>query len=124
MTLQRDLQRLRSRLAASAQAVYDKWSDDDEVGDGGICDLIADAMTIVISESLPDVSIRAGGHDGDDHAWLIVQRAVTGEAIGVDIPASVYERGAGYQWTRLPDVTIEAGDVAIFRAVYENEDEE
>lgn len=119
--LDQELRRIRPALAAAAQKVYDDW-DKDEVGDGGICDSIADEMTTVVINAISDVQVRGGGHDGDDHAWIIVQRASTREAFGVDIPPSVYETGAGYQWSKIEGVTIEPADVQVFQAVYEDDD--
>lgn len=109
------LEALRADMAAAAQAVYDGWEQDadgiDEFGygGGGICDTIAERLAEVIGDAgqcLP------GGWDGDDHAWLLVTDGVS--AFKVDIPPHVYETGGGMNWTKLPDVTIDPGDVVIF----------
>lgn len=109
------LEGVRSQLAAAAQHVYDAWQPNDEEGDdeygfGGICDAVARAMSEVLS-ALP-VSLIDGGQDGDDHAWIIAY--TESEAMGIDIPPSVYETGGGYSWTKIPDVTIQPDDVVFF----------
>lgn len=109
------LEGVRSQLAAAAQHVYDAWQPNDEEGDdeygfGGICDAVARAMSEVLS-ALP-VSLIDGGQDGDDHAWIIAY--TESEAMGIDIPSSVYETGGGYSWTKIPDVTIQPDDVVFF----------
>lgn len=119
--LDQELRRICPQLAAVAQKVYDDWKEEEDAG-GGICDSIADEMTTAVINLIPDVQVREGGHDGDDHAWIIVQREATGESFGVDLPPSTYETGAGYQWKKLEGVVIRPSDVEIFRAAYEVED--
>ena len=108
------LDKLKPQLAKAAQEIYDNWdSEDPDCGGGGICDLVAGAMGDVITskaENSPDIS--DGGHDGDDHAWIIVQSG--DEAYGVDIPPHVYERGGGYSWTKVQGVRILPEHVVIF----------
>lgn len=110
------IQALRPQLAAAAQAVYDGWEQDAdgldfEVGSGGICDRISEAMASVIVGAIPDVQIADGGAEGDDHAWLIVHDGQRG--YHVDIPAHIYEHGGGYSWTKRPEVRFTPDDVEI-----------
>lgn len=114
VSLRAQLDALRPQLAAVAQRVYDQWDPDDEdneFGGGGICDVVAREMEGVIGSEIDDVEIEDGGHDGDDHAWLLVSRG--GTTYAVDIPPGVYEVGGGYSWRKLPDVTITPDDVVI-----------
>jgi hypothetical protein len=106
--------RLRPELAAAAQAVVDEWvqDEDDDLGGGGVCDLVAGAMSAVVAGSLEDVEIVEGGHEGDDHAWLIV--VDPNEAVGVDISPDVYETGGGYSWRKREDAMIGPEDVAVW----------
>jgi hypothetical protein len=113
--LLRRLEALRPKLAAAAQKVYDAWEVDEdgfdgEVGTGGVCDQVAEAMHGVID--FDDVTVIDGGHDGDDHAFLIVYD--DRDAFAVDIPPGVYETGGGYDWKKIPDVTIDGDDVEIY----------
>lgn len=104
------LETLRPQLAAAAQAIYDAWQPDEENSEGGICDEIADAMAGVIADNI-DCRIDDGGHEGDDHAFLIVTLAKY--RYWVDIPAYVYETGGGYKWQKIPDVLITPQDIVI-----------
>ncbi len=60
---------------------------------------------------LPDVEIVDGGHDGDDHAYVIVYSI--DEAYAVDIPPGVYETGGGYSWKKISNAVITPEDVII-----------
>lgn len=107
---------LRGDMASAAQSVYDAWHQDDdgideEIGCGGICDRVADAIGGIIVDRLPGVEIDQGGQDGDDHAFVIAYDTDT--AVSVDIPASVYESGGGYAWRKRPGVTITQDDVTL-----------
>ncbi len=106
------LMALRAEMAQKAQQVYDEWDPEDIGGAGGICDEIAQEIAGVIANRLGDVEIVDGGHDGDDHAWNIVYD--DHDAYGVDIHPSVYEQGGGYNWKKIPEVTIRPDDVDIF----------
>jgi hypothetical protein len=117
MSLLQKLGKLRSDLAQAAQLVVDEWIQNEEgfnedLGNGGVCDLVSQAMADVIGNSVVDVDIVDGGHDGDDHAWLIIVDNV--EAVGVDIPPGVYETGGGYSWKKIENVEIEPTDVVLW----------
>ena len=121
-----ELQQLRPKMAAAAQKVYDRWEQDEEgvdveFGTGGICDEVASAISDVIMNQALGVDIFDGGHDGDDHAWVVVQDGR--EAFGVDIPPAIYEYGGGYRWTKREGVTFEPGHVIIFPVPLQEGDE-
>jgi hypothetical protein len=108
---------LRPKLAEAAQAVVDGWEQDsegfdEELGTGGACDRVADAMSQVLASNLPEVSVETGGQDGDDHAFLLV--SYNGETFSVDIPSSVYETGAGYSWRKVAGASITYDDVLVW----------
>jgi hypothetical protein len=109
---------LRPQLAVAAQEVLDEWVQDEngedvELGTGGACDVVARAMGAVLASSLPNADVEDGGQDGDDHAFLLVNLDVG--VFVVDIPPSVYERGAGYSWRKIPGVVVTPDDVVIER---------
>ena len=110
----RILQSLRSKMAISAQAVYDEWKQDKEgydelLGGGGICDQIAEAFMGVLSGA--GFEVQDGGQDGDDHAYVVVK---TPEGYyNVDIYPGKYESGGGYNWKKIPDVHFSPEDVDI-----------
>lgn len=107
---------LRPQLAAAAQREYDAWQQDDEgldeeCGEGGICDLVADGIGDVLGKH--GIDFTEGGHEGDDHAWLIAYD--DRDAFGVDIAPGVYETGGGYSWKKRKGVKIGPEDVVVFK---------
>jgi hypothetical protein len=57
---------LRPQMAQAAQDVYNSWEQDADgldvdVGGGGICDEISQAMSSVIVSNIPGVDITEGG---------------------------------------------------------------
>ena len=116
-TLEGRLEALRADMASAAQAVVDEWEQDEdgwdeEFGSGGACDRVSEALAEVVAR-LDGVEIVDGGHDGDDHAWLIVYDHA--EAYAVDVPPGVYEEGGGYSWRKIDGARIGPEDVAIWR---------
>jgi len=113
--LYQQLLNLRPAMAQAVQEVYDAWSQDEEgldeeFGGGGICDRIAESLGYVIAGSL-DVELDEYGHDGDDHAALIVSDGH--QRYYVDIPPHVYESGGGLSWSKIPDVSIKPTDIIV-----------
>lgn len=117
MELKQKLESIRSELAQAAQAVVDEWQQDEEgldeeLGSGGICDRVSEAMSSVVSDKIDGVNFTEGGQPGDDHAYFIVYDDE--EAFAVDIPPSVYETGGGYSWKKRQDAEIGPEDVSIY----------
>jgi len=115
MDLEKKLSSLRSKMAQAAQRVIDEWQQDEEgydeeLGAGGACDQVCEAIRNVIAP-LDGVEITEGGHPGDDHAYLIAYD--DDEAFAVDIPPYVYEEGGGYSWKKKPDVKISPDHIVI-----------
>jgi len=100
------LRALRPEIAQRAQIVYDNWVEDEG---GGICDEIADAISSVLAHE--GIETTEGGHDGDDHAFVIAYDEVS--SFAVDVPPQTYEIGGGYSWTKIPDVVFSPNDVII-----------
>lgn len=116
-SLKQELLLLRPQMAQAAQEVYDGWEQDDqgvdeELGSGGICDAISQAIGGVIASSIDTVELADGGQDGDDHAFIIAYNE--DESYGVDIPPSTYETGGGYNWRKVEDVKFGPQDIEIF----------
>ena len=96
------------------QKIYDEWEQPDpERGYGGICDEVAEAVMGVITENF-NVNTDLGGHEGDEHAWVIIRDEEEKPVIGVDVPCYLYERGAGYTWEKVEDVVFKPEDIQIF----------
>jgi hypothetical protein len=110
------LNELRPAMAAAAQSIYDAWNPeydefgDAEVGGGGICDQIAQAIGEILTDA--NIDYTEGGHEGDDHAYLITYDDQNSYL--VDIPYNHYESGGGMSWTRHPDVTFTPEMIEIY----------
>jgi tRNA nucleotidyltransferase/poly(A) polymerase len=112
------LNELRSQFAVAAQHIVDGWLQDEDgisedLGSGGVCDQVAQAMGSVISSAIPEVDLTDGGHDGDDHAFIVVYNDA--EAFGVDISPGVYETGGGYNWKKIQGAKIDPSDIDIWK---------
>ncbi len=112
-----ELNKLRHQFAQAAQKVVDAWEQDEdgedlELGSGGPCDLVAQALSSVVGQHI-DAEITDGGQDGDDHAFIVVYN--NHEAFGVDIPPSIYETGSGYKWLKKPGAKIDSADIDIWK---------
>lgn len=122
VSLRRQLIELRTRIAVAAQNIYDEWQqdektlDDEELGAGGICDQIAEAIGGIIATEIEDVELDVEldeyGHEGDDHAAVTVSR--DGESYVVDVPHNLYESGSGYVWHKIQNVRFNPEDVEIY----------
>ena len=112
--LYKKLMKLRKKMVKKVQEIYDDWQgeNDPEFGYGGICDQISNAIADVIVSNLEDVNITEGGQEGDDHSYIIAYNDE--EAYEVDIPPSIYEKGCGYRWEKIPDVKFEEDDIIIY----------
>ena len=108
---------LKVEMAHSAQKALNEWEQDEngqdvELGTGGVCDQISRALSEVILK-LDGIDITEGGHEGDDHSYIIVYN--DDEAFSVDIPPYIYETGGGYSWKKKPNVKIQPDDILIER---------
>lgn len=103
------LLKLRPDIASEVQAIYNDWD-----GHGGICDEIASKIIETITSNF-DVDVDIGGHEGDDHAFVIIRDDSGNAVYGIDIPYDIYERGGGYNWQKLEGVDFKPEDVVIWR---------
>lgn len=106
--LGRLLNSLRPQIAIAAQQIYDDW-EQDEFDEGGICDQISMAISGILTSA--DIDCTEGGHDGDDHSYIIAYNESA--AYLVDIPYDIYEIGGGYSWTKIPNVVFDESDIVI-----------
>ena len=102
---------LRPQIILAAQCIYDEWDQSGDDSGGGICDEIASAIGDILAQF--DINHTYGGHEGDDHAYIIAYNDY--ESYVVDITPETYEHGGGYSWTKIPDVQFELDDVIIAR---------
>lgn len=111
----RNIEQLRPRLATAAQKVYDAWEQDDEgwceeLGTGGICQDIADAIAgVLVDNGVEAATISATV--GEQHVWTI---AKTEEGVvEVDISPCTYEVGSCYTWKKIAGVQFYPEDIII-----------
>lgn len=114
LNLHAKLLAFRPAMVTAAQFIYDEWQQDENGYDqefawGGICSAISSEFAMVLS----DISTMEGGQDGDDHSYLFVYD--DHDAFEVDLPYHLYERGGGYNWTKLPGVQFSIEDIVIVR---------
>lgn len=130
--LKQQLEALRPQFATAAQKVYDEWDQDpktDELNGGGICHLIADEIASIIQQNIPRVETTCFSHSDEQHVstlcWLEDEPEDEDEDTEPDLPSEVrvydvdinphnYEHGAGYTWTKIPDVMFCDGWVSIY----------
>jgi len=101
-------------LADAAQAVYDCWSqddsDDDDRGEGGICDLIAEAMVKVLHRHGLDAEAMVAQH-GDVHVFVLCR--LRDGVHSIDVAPDLYEKGSGSTWRKVPGVQFDEEDIII-----------
>jgi hypothetical protein len=109
------LLRLKPKLAIAAQKVYDDWEQDEDgycewLGEGGICQDIAEAMQDILIENGIE-SQTVSQEIGEQHVYVV---AKTKDGVyNVDIPPFIYETGGGYCWKKIPNVKFDESDVVI-----------
>lgn len=113
------IQALAPQLAQAAQQVYDAWRQDEDgwddgVGYGGICHLIADRFVDVLAGALGQ-HLLASSKPVNDEVHVNVTVACAEGVYELDVPWRLYERGGGYNWTKLPGVTFRPDDVTLFQ---------
>jgi hypothetical protein len=120
------LESLKPQLAAVAQKVYDEWDASDEVngdwqvGTGGICHLIADAMLGVLYDAIPDIVATTISSSYEVHVFCVAGKTSINEDgekeeeyYSIDIRPHVYETGGGYDWKKIPDVVFTSDCIEI-----------
>ncbi|MCE6958813.1 hypothetical protein LAZ40_07090 [Cereibacter sphaeroides] len=109
---------LRAALAASAQTVLDGWQQDEqgwdeELGQGGACQDVANAMQEVLAANgIEDCLALFTEFDGG-HVFLVVN--LSDGVFTLDIAPSTYESGAGYVWRKREGVVLGPGDIHLSR---------
>lgn len=119
------LKSLMPRIIAAAQHEYDTWEQDedgfnDELGAGGICQDIAEAISNVLSAAHIECRTLDNNGMGDQHVWVVAK--FREGLYEIDIPPHVYEDGGGYTWRKIPDVKFDSSDVSITRSYMSEED--
>ena len=108
---------LKKQLAQAAQIIYDEWEQDEDgncdwLGQGGICQDIADAMANVLSNNGIECT-KVSQLTGEQHVYVVAK--IKDGVYNVDIPPYLYETGGGYCWKKIPDVEFDERYVIIDR---------
>jgi hypothetical protein len=119
-----ELQEALPDIVRVAQAEYDAWQQDndgydEEVGGGGICHLIADRISEILTNYL-EIPSTTVSSTHEVHVY-VVAKLPSGVWL-VDIRPENYERGGGYTWTKIEGVVFDASDVTIDRLSRDPED--
>jgi hypothetical protein len=107
-------QLLAEQLAAAAQQEYDDWdeTDVDTYAGGGICHLIAERLVGILDQAGIEACSVSSSHE--QHVYVACQLAEG--VVTLDVPHYLYERGAGFSWTKLPGVIFTANSLAWYTA--------
>lgn len=119
-----DLKKLSPLFIEAAKKIYDEWEQDENgfsesYGAGGICDDIADAILSIIAQN----TNYEGFTFYDEYSYHTSvyvfycyedeEVGNTGYLISVDLPYNYYEKGAGYNWTKIQDVEFKPEMISI-----------
>ena len=114
------LNSLKPLFVKAAQDQYDSWNQDEsgydhEVGYGGICHLIADDITEIIYDHIPNVLSSTISSNFEQHVYAAVASRIDDEweCYTVDIHHSFYETGGGFHWTKIPEIEFDESMVSI-----------
>lgn len=112
----KDFMSIRPKLVPAIQDQYDQWDQDEdgydeEVGNGGICHLIADRIIDVAGGLGVDLVSVSSTHE--QHVYTV--GAFREGVFEIDVPHRIYERGAAFTWTKLPGVVFEPDDITVTR---------
>jgi hypothetical protein len=118
------LKPLIPKFIEDVQKVLDGWEQDEngedaELGYGGICQDVAEAIASVCNDN--GVScITVSAEMGEQHVWAIAYDEETEESYEIDISPYTYETGGGYTWKKIHGVQIKPEDIHIAYVMYDD----
>lgn len=123
MKTRQDLILIKPILTQKAQEVYDSWQDGwcltEEVGGGGICHIIADAFISELYRHGFDEVVSVSS-DHEVHVWVALK--LEEGVFLLDLPYNCYEKGGGYNWTKIQGVVFSSEDLVVNRLSSDPED--
>ena len=121
-----DILNIRSKLIDVAQDEYNQWEQDEdgqdeELGSGGICHLIADRMVSIIHQELTtsEQEVFAVTKTLSDVQHVNILISLSDGIYELDLPYSRYETGGGFTWNKIPGVVFEENDIVLEMLDYE-----
>lgn len=105
---------VKREIAIAAQKIYDDWDQEgehDELNGGGICHIIADGIIEVLYNHKID-DCQTVSSNFEQHVY-VVGRFKEG-IYSIDIPYSIYEKGGGFTWKKIPGVIFSEHDIQIY----------
>jgi len=109
----RTIKQLAPQIAKVAQHAYDEWNEEnkDVYAGGGICHIIADAILEVLDKNGITATTQSSSHE--QHVYVVAK--VSDGVYMEDIHHSIYERGGGFSWTKIPGVEFSPEDITFYR---------
>jgi hypothetical protein len=106
---------LLKTIIQAAQNEYDSWGQDEdgidlELGEGGLCQDIADAISNILNSNGID-ACGVGQSVGEQHVFVIAK--FKEGVFDIDIAPSHYEFGSGYRWKKKPNVIFSIGMITV-----------
>lgn len=110
-------------IMVRVQQEYDAWDQSGEFGDGdlgfgGICQNFAEIVAEVLNMKGYETS-TVSSTMGEQHVYAVTK--MHDGVYEVDIPYCMYERGGGYNWTKINDVRFSPNDLQITRLSHDPE---
>lgn len=104
-------------IMARVQQEYDAWDQSGEYGDGdlgfgGICQNFAEIVAEILNMKGYETS-TVSSTMGEQHVYAVTK--MHDGVYEVDIPYWMYERGGGYNWTKIDGVRFSPNDLQITR---------
>jgi hypothetical protein len=113
----KEVESIKKHLVDEAQKLYDEWTQDEdgyneELGNGGICHLIAEAfIDVLYKHNIYRCQTVSSCHE--QHVYVVGQ--FREGVFMIDVPYHLYERGGGFTWKKLPDVKFDEDYIDITR---------
>ena len=113
----KEIEPIRDELAAVAQEEYDNWVQDEEgqneeLGSGGICHLIAEKLVDVLyKHKIHRCQTVSSCHE--QHVYVVGQFR---EGVYlIDVPYQYYETGGGFTWKKIPNIKFDGDYISVYR---------
>ena len=113
----KEVDNIKKQLVDEVQKLYDQWSqdengNDEELGSGGICHLIAEAFVDVLyKHGIYRCQTVSSCHE--QHVYVVGQ--FREGVYMIDVPYHLYEQGGGFTWKKIPNIKFDESYIDISR---------